>query len=872
MARRFTSCLFPAFCLALLIAAAPAFSQSFDQIEIMQPPAASDDPVSSEDNGMRDISVTDRLNRLPEAVAAFQEWHEAKALGALPAAKTATFYDIGSEKEFHVYKDLLKDRPVWETRKFTLAVPNDKANIWIANDQQGVASEAQIEKIAEYMLTKTPEVSFRPEQGVVANNTHIFGAPPNSPDTDGQIDVLLFDIEEGLDDCCVLGYVTRADLDPTPDPGMGNAANIAYVDLPQGISGGAIGIAGTFAHEHQHLIHHAYELPGSSGELTFINEGLSEWSELLNGLDPRGIRYLADPEEVRVRLLTWRHSGTVRQVQADYQRSGLFTTYIADRIGPEATGSITRAKCPSGATFCPIGSWLVGVDGYDLVLGEKDIETKDVVADFHAANFINDASVDPKYAYKSPFRQSVKASPTILVDIESDPVPSEATVNVSSGAAEYLSWVNVTDLALEIKDFGDTGDGGDDGGGGEGPPSARIEEGAGASNRDNLSLRLLTETKAGEMKLVDLDPETQTHAVKGEYARVTLIVVNTRLSASFNAPSVKLDITGTWGGASFSATTVAYETGTNQDRLYLRGHEEGAMAHIYAVPPGSRLSSVFTAPVYNNQYSNAMVPAGLPRDFVVKVWKVRYRELTIRNPSRTLRVPYPGEEIYSMDVEESLAASSHINFASHSYSFLRVNLPQDEPSLASLPDSVFVGVTNKGDDMNYLSYTFSRSNRPAQDTLSYLHLDIDGNTGWRPMPVLRLCRKEGGGCNPDDDEDGWFSFAGQVFPLRVRFLSPLEPVSADAPLELPSGLRLSQNYPNPFNPSTSISWTQPTAARIRLSVYNLLGQKVATPVDGLRPAGEHEVRLDGSGWPSGVYVYALETGEHIATRRMVLMK
>ncbi|MXW63757.1 MAG: T9SS type A sorting domain-containing protein, partial [Bacteroidetes bacterium SB0662_bin_6] len=83
---------------------------------------------------------------------------------------------------------------------------------------------------------------------------------------------------------------------------------------------------------------------------------------------------------------------------------------------------------------------------------------------------------------------------------------------------------------------------------------------------------------------------------------------------------------------------------------------------------------------------------------------------------------------------------------------------------------------------------------------------------------------------------------------------------------------LGQNYPNPFNPGTSISWTQPVSGQVRLSVYNLLGQNMATLVDGVHPAGEHEVRLDASGWNSGVYVYVLETGTHTLTRRMVLLK
>ena len=860
MVKHLTTCLSPAFCLALLIAVSPAFaqSQSSGGLETMQPPIADEDPVLSADDGMRVIDVTDRLARMPEAVAALQAYHDAKALGLLPVAKTAVSYEIGSEREFNVLTNLGADVTVtWETLTFTLVNENDLVKVWLANDQQGVASEEQLAQLTAYLLSETPEESWRPDKGLVENNKDIFGEHPDSPDADDRVNLLLFDIEEGSDDCCVLGYVTSQDLDPDPDPGEGNAANVLYVDLPQGIRGGVPGLGGTIAHEHQHLIHNAYQ--SGSRELVFINEGLSEWSELLNGFPPRRIRYLNNPNEIRLRLLSWGSLATIRRVVTDYERAGLFTTYIADRIGLEATGSIVRAKCPPDANYCPKGSWLNGVSGYNLILREHNLTLPDIVADFHTTNFVNDAGVDAKYAYKSPSRQDLRAASTVMVDTQSDPAPSETTVNVSSGSVEYLTWENVTNLALEIKDFENTG-----GVGGPGETNARIAAG-GASNRSNLSLRLFTETEAGVKQLVDLDPETQVHTVSGEYARVTLIVVNTRASELSSAPSIKLDITGNWGGAAVEVTTVAYETGQNQDRVFLSGDAEDIMAQLYDVPAKARLAAVFVAPVYDNQYSNRTAPIGAPRDFTLKVWNVSDDGL-------------PGDELYSMDVDESPNAS-HMTFtrapAPAPYSFLRVNLPADEEALSTLPERVFIGLANKGTDINYLSPTLARST--VQDTLAYWYTTIrnrDGElvTGWRVMARLRLCRKEGGGCDSNDDEDGWFSLSGQVFPIRARFLTPLGPVSTDDPIELPSDVRLAQNYPNPFNPGTSISWTQPVSDQVRLSVYNLLGQNMATLVDGLRPAGEHEVRLDASGWASGVYVYVLETGAHTLTRHMVLLK
>ena len=84
--------------------------------------------------------------------------------------------------------------------------------------------------------------------------------------------------------------------------------------------------------------------------------------------------------------------------------------------------------------------------------------------------------------------------------------------------------------------------------------------------------------------------------------------------------------------------------------------------------------------------------------------------------------------------------------------------------------------------------------------------------------------------------------------------------------------KLHQNHPNPFNPVTRISYSLPEQARVRLVVYNLLGQPVATLVDEVRGPGVHMAAFDASGLSSGTYLYRIQTGTNSMTRSMILMK
>ncbi|MCG2591128.1 T9SS type A sorting domain-containing protein, partial [Rhodohalobacter sulfatireducens] len=85
---------------------------------------------------------------------------------------------------------------------------------------------------------------------------------------------------------------------------------------------------------------------------------------------------------------------------------------------------------------------------------------------------------------------------------------------------------------------------------------------------------------------------------------------------------------------------------------------------------------------------------------------------------------------------------------------------------------------------------------------------------------------------------------------------------------VPDDFTLAQNYPNPFNPTTVISYQLPVSSEVRLEVYDMLGRNVATLVDGQVSAGRHTVNFDARNLSSGVYLYRLQAGSQIMTRKL----
>ncbi len=196
----------------------------------------------------------------------------------------------------------------------------------------------------------------------------------------------------------------------------------------------------------------------------------------------------------------------------------------------------------------------------------------------------------------------------------------------------------------------------------------------------------------------------------------------------------------------------------------------------------------------------------------------------------------------------------------------------DPPVISNLPDSVAfhsdsiatLNIWDYVEDIetpdSLLSYQFTASN----DSLVWNYhnatgeLILSAHIGFTGAVILRIVVTDDSSATAEDS-------------LVVSVLSS---TGIDDPFAglIPDNYVLMQNYPNPFNPVTHIRFGLPTPSRVKIEVFNILGQHVATLVDNRMSAGYHTVAFDGSRLASGIYYYRLQADKFRQVRRMLLMK
>ena len=194
-----------------------------------------------------------------------------------------------------------------------------------------------------------------------------------------------------------------------------------------------------------------------------------------------------------------------------------------------------------------------------------------------------------------------------------------------------------------------------------------------------------------------------------------------------------------------------------------------------------------------------------------------------------------------------------------------------------------IGLDESTDPQFMATITRSENSNSEIDLLGVTRPDAKIDLGVRdwqvvevPLSLLRGAQRDVDAINFNGNLHGTF-YLDDVRLITAANVRCATAVEEEETASLPGAFALDQNYPNPFNSGTVIRFELPTAGQTELAVYNVVGQKVASLVDGTREAGRYTVRWKGRDnrgqtLGSGVYFYRLRVNKHVETRKLLLLR
>lgn len=771
------------------------------------------------------LHITPELVNSAEGQAALAEYRRLRELGLVEkgiSAENALALTPGTEKTFWLLN--IQSRTTYQ-ETFTLVTTQPLFNIWVANSdlssagQGGFVEEQDWQSLVVDLGERTPSGSWNSELGIIEINEQVFG-PSSDVDNNGRVDILLHNILDGYDpgsgnNFFTAGYFSPSDLSATGQ--SPNGTDIIHLDtVPSMFSTSGTRKSTEFslqtlAHELQHLI---FAVQHGSFDLTFVDEGLAEWAEVVNGYTPRSISYLSSAGEIGRSMLDFRESPFGGPNGEDYQRGGLFHHYLAERLSTELVGAIARGSGQGAGNYIN----LFTQNQLDPIL------LQDFVQGYHIANLINDQSLSPNYGWESPFRTGLKASGFLTIDgsLESS---STTAGTLNSGSVRYLKWTQVGSFNLTIES-----------------PSP--------SQADRLKPILFLKRSSGAMEQATIEVGGEPLVIDGDFDEVYLVLPHADLTTSGTA-SFTLD--ASW--QPFTGTTqtqqIVYDGGQadivdGAVRGYGLGGNLGVslpldseFANGFDIPEGAALVGVDVA-MYFFDFFSGINPSSNVRDFTLKIYD---------DDSGA-----PGNLILSKEV------TFFTQLAAPDLSFQNIDLLPHQDVLADKQGRLYVSIANAGADDNHVFLSLSPSSQ-AGTSNGYLYTDFSGSTGWDWLEFSSV-----------GDGNGNSAFEGLSVPIRATLDLSAGATDVDDISTLPTSIALDQNYPNPFNPSTQIRFHLPHASDVRLEIFDLLGRKVSTLIDRTLPAGSHDASFSGADLVSGLYLYSLTTADSRMTRTMTLLK
>ena len=816
-----------------------------------------------------------------EALRQYYRWRELREDTGILEEPSIMQYEVGSSRTFRV-RNLTNsaNQNNWDSVQFTLRARGELTYIWVANDQFGENKVTQ-EVVDQMMITlesSTRPQSYFPEKGVVEINQEIFGTPPNIDDS-GFLHVLVVDVKDGWTES-ESGSFTGGFFDPVDlnvSSPNSNAADIIYIDAMPGIyrqsrPANPERALGTLAHEYQHLIHANY------GALnTFMNEGQSEWAELLNGFPGRGPAYLSEPAELNRLIYTWRSPSA--DVLKDYQRASLLHSYIAERVGPQATGSITRAE-------------LSGRPAYVSALTASGLGFEDVIGEFHTANWVNDTSIDgTRFGYDDIRRRIVRV-PFGTVPFLPGQTSGEGNRSVNYGGVEYVEWIAAENLSLSLD--------GDEG----------------------MVFHLVTRPFNGGPASVTRI-QTGNHQLNGEFSSVALVAANTRAQGSEATPGQRnYTFTSNWATLPYAIETLSYSAEaaffaelpgdpTNPDR-------EGIQAYSLRISPNIS-SDISSVQFMINSRDSGLIPDGdlriwfggsqrtngeyIPAPYTdhidIPMGNMARGSNVIDVSGQNWRVESGNQYHVTFEVVnnggnariEFLLDAGSQNENDPNYFPARSRIYINPPSVDQAGWFRYSSNNNILASVNLAGRYDGPSQAPAitaqpQTVFSSIGRDVSFSVDFTgvPTPFIQW-RKDGESIPGANSKTLTLNNITQanvgIYSVIVsNFAGSVESSTAELSLSPPE-FQLFQNYPNPFNASTTISFVLPAESNVSLEIYDVTGRLIANTFMNRRyQAGRNNVPVNfNNGFASGVYFYRLRINpvsgsgnEIIRTRKLMLIK
>jgi hypothetical protein len=333
-------------------------------------------------------------------------------------------------------------------------------------------------------------------------------------------------------------------------------------------------------------------------------------------------------------------------------------------------------------------------------------------------------------------------------------------------------------------------------------------------------------------------------------------------------PTVTVDLTPI-GGAS---DALMLDDGTGGDQIAGDGIYTDRITVPREIPNGQKDLAITSTDrhlrVVRTHVPLAVVPAEamyVYRDEIFPGWGVVSTRYILSDPSSTSFV-YEGEHALEISLEKTGGFMYYLRddpegFHAFGYEYLAfrilVTQPEQDPEVLLTPVTGDVSPWSEslGDQLSEV------------DVWQEIRIPL----GWLAEADFRLKRisfkpSQGGATFYLDD----IRFVPEEIQLPPKPETAIQERSEAS--ALPSGYSLAQNVPNPFNPVTTIGYDLPQASEVSLTIYTIAGQKAAVLADGYQEAGHHSVLFDGSGFANGVYLYRLEAGSFVETRRMVLLR